>query len=212
MPAPPSPPLTAAGTGSGTGAGGVWHRADTNRRSSTSESWEQRPSRGGPPPPPGTAAPAERPGAAAGTGPRAGAGATPGREPRLVPARGELGTSPGDESGERVAKPKRTKPGTWRDRTIRREKAAAPGAAPCGSSQLLAAGPVRRLLLLHLQPAAAALVQPRQLEVPVGRASLSAAPGPPQRPPPSPAGGAPVLTAGPVWVRGGRRRRRAGRG
>lgn len=35
---------------------------------------------------------------------------------------------------------------------------------------LFPAGPVRGLLLLHLQPAAAALVQPGQLEVPVGTA------------------------------------------
>lgn len=34
---------------------------------------------------------------------------------------------------------------------------------------LLPAGPVRGLLLLHLQPAAAALVQPGQLEIPAGR-------------------------------------------
>lgn len=48
------------------------------------------------------------------------------------------------------------------------------------AAPLFPTGPVRCLLLLHLQPAAAALVQPGQLEVPVGTAGVTAALSPPE--------------------------------
>lgn len=100
--------------------------------------------------------------------------------------RGSSPTTEGDESGEHIAKSKRTKRGgTLRTKPSVNAKAGegggrrrdpvtygAPVAAP-----LFPAGPMRRLLLLHLQPAAAALVQPGQLEVPVGRAAISIARG-----------------------------------
>lgn len=83
--------------------------------------------------------------------------------------------------------------------------------APSSAALLLPAGPVRGLLLLHLQPAAAALIQPGQLEVPASRTSTQhpTAPSPSATPHlqcPS------VLTVGSVWVRGGQRQRQAGRG
>lgn len=85
--------------------------------------------------------------------------------------------------------------------------------APGSAALLLPAGPVGGLLLLHLQPAAAALIQPGQLEVPASRTSTQhpTAPSPSQSAMPHlqcPF----VLTVGSVWVRGGQRQRQAGRG
>lgn len=85
--------------------------------------------------------------------------------------------------------------------------------APGSAALLFPAGPVGSLLLLHLQPAAAALIQPGQLEVPASRASAQHAAAPSPSAPAMPHLQRPsVLTVGSVWVRGGRRQRQAGRG
>lgn len=98
---------------------------------------------------------------------------------------GEEGKKPSSERPPRVEreKPRRTKPGRgWnnknknkKQRSVNENQEEGQGAPPpkkgaeLPAPPLLPAGPVRGLLLLHLQPAAAALVQPGQLEIPAGR-------------------------------------------
>lgn len=94
---------------------------------------------------------------------------------------GEEGKKPSSERPPRVEreKPRRTKPGRgWnnknknkKQRSVNENQEEGQGAPPpkkgaeLPAPPLLPAGPVRGLLLLHLQPAAAALVQPGQLEI-----------------------------------------------